>query len=178
MHMCLNGGMSHVVVVPTGGRESCKEWWILLHKHASTNRELPCVSISLVHVNVLFGANLMPPHHLSSTWHALTNQELPHVSASLVHVNTSSSCMDATCHPASGATWLPHFPCFINTTKRDNFLIRSPFEVKRTPLESSRWALRSDASFAKIGVLQNFAFLDPPGWFLPTEKLLASKILY
>ena len=160
------------------GRKFCEEWWILLHKHASTNRELPHVSISLVHVNALLGANLMPPHHLSSTWHALTNRELPHVSASLVHVNTSSSCMDATCHPASGATWHPHFACFINTTKRNNFLIRSPFEVKRTPLESSRRALRSNAIFAEIGGLQNFAFLDPPGSFLPTEKLLASKSLY
>ena len=101
----------------------------------------------------------MPPHHLSSTWHALTNRELPHVLASLVHVNTSSSCMDATCHPASGATWHPHFPCFINTTKRDNFLIRSPFEVKRTPLESSRRALRSGAGFAEIGGLQKFCLL-------------------
>ena len=128
------------------------------------------VSISLVHVNALLGANLMPPHHLSSTWHALTNWELPHVSASLVHVNTSSSCMDATCHPASGATWHPHFACFINTTKRDNFLIRRPFEVKRTPLESSRRALRSGAIFAEIGGLQKFYLLGS-SWIISLEIL-------
>ena len=67
--------------------------------------------------------------------------------------------MDATCHLASGAMWYPHFSkfaCFFNTTERDNFLIRSPFEVKRTPLESSRRALRFGASFAEIGGLQKF----------------------
>ena len=136
--------------------------YFCINMHQPTG-ELPRVSTLLVHVNALLGANSMPHHHLSSTWHALTNREFPCVSASLVHVNASSSCTDAMCHVASGATWHPHFSCFINTTKHDNFLIRSPFEVKRTPLESSRRALRSGAIFAEIGGLQNFSFLDPPG---------------
>ena len=124
---------------------------------------------------------IMPPHHLSSTWHALTNQELPHVSASLVHVNTSSYCMDATCHPASGATWHPHFAkfaCFINTTECDNFLIRSSFEVKRMSLELYQRALWSDVSFAKIEGLKKI-----PSWILLDQAFLvcspykASEIL-
>ena len=76
--------------------------------------------------------------------------------------------MSATCHPVSGATWHLHFAKFVgftNTTERDNFLIRSPFEVKRTPLELSRRALRSGASFAEIGGLKKI-FLLGSSWII------------
>ena len=37
--------------------------------------------------------------------------------------------------------------------------------MKRTPLESSRRALRYGVGFAEIGGLQKNSFLDPPGSF-------------
>ena len=84
----------------------------------------------------------------------LVNPVLPHGSLGLVHlmpsrrpVNCQVTSRTTTCsisigpyvHPTSpclycmDATWHPHFSkfaCFINTTECDNFLIRSPFEVK------------------------------------------------
>ena len=102
---------------------------------------------------------IMPCHHATSACHVI-----------MPHHHAMPSClysMDAMCHPVSGATWhlfLPNFPVDL-IEQNDNFLIRSPFEVKRTPLESSRRALRSGPIFAEIGGIQNFSFLDPPRSF-------------
>ena len=113
-----------------------------------------------------------PPHSQSAS-----SQPPSHYLYCHVTIHTSSHHMPAwictaTCHLVSGlychvspCQWChvaPHFAkftCFINTTERDNFLIRSPFEVKRTSLESSRRALRSGTSFAEIGGLQKFCLL-------------------
>ena len=80
----------------------------------------------------------MPCHH--ATCHLVIG---PYCMDTMCHPlsGATSSCLystDATCHLVSGATWHLHFAkfaCFTNTTERDNFLIRSPFEVKRTALE-------------------------------------------
>ena len=83
-----------------------------------------------------------------------------------------SSClysMDSTCHPVSGATWHLHFAkfaYFINTTERDKFLIRSPFEVKQMSLELDRRGLQSSVGFSEIGALQK-NFLLGSSWIIP-----------
>ena len=137
------------------------------------NPVLPCGGLGLVHLM----PSRRPVNRQVTARTAMCSISIgPYVHA----MSPLPYCMDAMCHPASGATWHPHFAkfaYFINTTERDNFLIRSPFEVKRMPLESSRRALRFGTSFTEIGGIQNFSFLDPPGSFLPTEKLLASKSL-
>ena len=138
------------------------------HATSSCHVTMPCHhTTSSCHVS-------MPHHHATSSCHV----SMPHhhdtlsCHVSMPHHHAMSSCLystDATCHPISGATWHLHFAkfaCFTNTTECDNFLIRSPFEVKRTPLESSRWALRYGVGFADIGVLQKF-FLLGSSWMRP-----------
>ena len=107
----------------------------------------------------------MPARIHTATCHFVIGPYTCHVTLSVqygCHVSACPYSRDATCHPVSGATWHLHFAkfsCFTNTTERDNFLIRSPFEVKRMSLELYRRDLRYGASFAEIGGLQNFFLL-------------------
>jgi len=64
------------------------------------------------------------------------------------------------------ATWYPHFvifPCFVETIKGHNFLIRHLFEVVQFLLESSHRALHNEVVSISIRDYQFFSILDPPG---------------
>ena len=95
---------------------------------------------------------------LDTTWiplvhgpYQLDAKYLPCGSLRLCHATTSADCtschvsfVHATCHPYGGATWnpfLPNFTCFAENSERHIFHVWSPFEAKRTFLESSRRAL-------------------------------------
>ena len=143
----------HIIMPCQHDTSSCHV--IIPHQHAMSSCHMsPC------DWSVLYGY-----HVSSSDWYHII-------------MFVQYGCHVSPCQWCHVAPLFAKFACWPYRTERDNFLIRSPFEVKRTSLESSRWALLSSASFAEIGGLQKFSFLDPPGSFLPTEKILASKSLY
>ena len=96
----------------------------------------------------------MPACIYTSTCNLVIGLYTFHVTLSIPYRFHVSPCQ--WCHVAP---LFANFACWPYRTKHDNFLIRSPFEVKRMPLKSSRWALRSGVGFAEIQGLQKFCLL-------------------
>ena len=123
----------------------------------------------------------MPHHHAMSSCHII--MPCQHATSSchivMIHYHAMSPChITMPCHhvclvqtpcvtlSVPRGTSFCQISCWPYRTKRDNFLIRRLFEVKRMLLESSRWDLRPGASFAKIGGLQK-NFLLGSSWIIP-----------
>ena len=104
---------------------------------------------------------IMPCQHATSSWHIIMPCQHATSPCHVImfvqyrfHVSPRQWC--------HVAPLFSKFACWPYRTERDKFLIWSPFEVKRMPLELSQQALQYGSRFSKIGGLQkNFLFEKP-----------------
>ena len=124
--------------------------------HASHHAMSPC------HI-------IMPCHHATSACHVIIphHHAIQHAMSSCHIIMTCQHNAHFDYHVAAwgSATWhfSQNFPCWGQTSKRNIFCIRSPFDTPFTPLESAWRALRHGTIFVAIWWFWKLAFVDPPG---------------
>ena len=98
----------------------------------------------------------MPCHHTTSSCQLACHVIMPCQQNALFDYHVAAW---------GSATWhfSQNFPYWGQTSKRNIFCIRSPFDTPFAPLESSWWDLRHGTIFVEIWWFWKLAFLDPPG---------------
>ena len=149
-----------------------------------TNHRVPCGEILLgQHTFRTDTCSLWIGPYNWMGWHVICPY-MPHVILSLVHTHAMSSCLyctDSMCHLASGATWHLFLPILPVDLIEQNAITFS-YGV-RLRWNECHWNHLDKPFDLELVLLiledfKKFSFLDPLGSFLPTKKLLASKILY
>ena len=147
--------------------------------HGSHHATSSC-HVTMPHHHAMSSCHItMPCHHPMSACHIIMPHHHDTLSChvSMPHHHAMSSClysMDAMCHPVSGATWHLFFPIFPIDLIEQNVITFSYGVYLRW--NKCHWNHLDEPFdlvlvFLRLEDFKKFSFLDPPGSFLPTEKL-------